>query len=549
MLGYLFAFAAAFTISVEVVFGRFALLEWGANSLVFILIALFSSSLIQLTVAGYSHGGWLVKSLKKLHTWGYTLLQIGMYMTAFMMFLYITNTEANTLARFSIITSILLSWVVVGRKPSLTDLPWLAIIFAACIAIIVRTDPAFMPFLIALLIINSLCQAGRSIIAETHPTYLQASNLFERLRVTGTIMLVTSFAMLCIFFALAALKPETSALAIFQIAPDVSDFLRKETFYAGLFVGVVILPFDIYVNFRATSLLNAERALMLRAFVPLITLLVEYPVSLLSEKMSMASLAPIDIIAGASIICASIGLLWGRKHISASIAQKITDTEDEDLYDPKQAKNDLEVINHTLEFTKGDIKKTGKLLGLSADTVEMLLNDKTHILTTEASRLMNNNFAKKVAYLDALTGLVNKAHFNALFRESLKAKKGGAVLFIDLNKFKPVNDTYGHEAGDEALQVIAQRLQGLAKKGMVISRLGGDEFAVLLPNTTKEAAQEIADKIIEQIELPVTLSSANNAEAQLGASIGLACFPEDGTDADTLLHVADERMYGQKKER
>ncbi len=155
-----------------------------------------------------------------------------------------------------------------------------------------------------------------------------------------------------------------------------------------------------------------------------------------------------------------------------------------------------------------------------------------------------------LAHYDALTELPNRLLFRERLSDMLtRAERHGnvlALLFIDLDRFKPINDTLGHQAGDELLQRVAGRLAGCVRASDTIARLGGDEFTVLLDDLHgPDEAGIIARNILDALERPYIL----HGEAQfISASIGIACYPSDSADAETLLRQADMAMYRAKQE-
>jgi len=156
---------------------------------------------------------------------------------------------------------------------------------------------------------------------------------------------------------------------------------------------------------------------------------------------------------------------------------------------------------------------------------------------------------KDMAYTDPLTQLSNRLGFNeALFRGLRTAKrdnKGLAVLYLDLDRFKDVNDTLGHQAGDQLLCEISNRLQGLVRETDLVARLGGDEFAVILSGITNHhAAAPIAKKMLQHIMLPVEVADKS---VHVGASIGISIYPIDGTESEDLIRKSDIAMYEAKK--
>ncbi|MCB9555327.1 MAG: diguanylate cyclase response regulator [Deltaproteobacteria bacterium] len=156
---------------------------------------------------------------------------------------------------------------------------------------------------------------------------------------------------------------------------------------------------------------------------------------------------------------------------------------------------------------------------------------------------------QSLASSDTLTGLLNQAGFRqqaslALAR-SIRNKTSGALLFIDLDGFKPINDTVGHQAGDEVLRVVAQRLRETVRHTDVIGRVGGDEFAVVLERVDgQDNVRAIADKVLESICQPI---EAMGQVVRVGASIGASMFPRDGMDVERLIQRADTAMYHCKQ--
>ena len=141
---------------------------------------------------------------------------------------------------------------------------------------------------------------------------------------------------------------------------------------------------------------------------------------------------------------------------------------------------------------------------------------------------------------DTLTGLPNRGWFYDQTEGVLQARRdSSAVMVMDLDRFKEVNDTLGHHSGDLLLQAAAHRIRRAVRDGDVVSRLGGDEFAVILPGASREAAAEVAGRIRETLEERFSVSGAT---VDIDASIGIALYPEDATDVSTLLQRADLAM-------
>jgi diguanylate cyclase (GGDEF)-like protein/PAS domain S-box-containing protein len=159
--------------------------------------------------------------------------------------------------------------------------------------------------------------------------------------------------------------------------------------------------------------------------------------------------------------------------------------------------------------------------------------------------------AEQLTYLaehDALTGLYNRRRFQEhLERMISNARRSGAsfaLLYFDLNKFKPINDRFGHRAGDMVLVRISEAVAALVRSGAMLARLGGDEFAILSELSTEEEPVQLAARIADAVAA-IPFSFADKP-VRVSVSIGIALFPRDGVDADELVAHADDAMYQAK---
>jgi len=156
---------------------------------------------------------------------------------------------------------------------------------------------------------------------------------------------------------------------------------------------------------------------------------------------------------------------------------------------------------------------------------------------------------KELAYYDELTGLANRSLFYDRLQLALvHAKRSGssvAVLFIDLDHFKEINDTHGHAAGDKVLKEAAERLAYCVREGDTLCRLGGDEFVAVLPDIlSREVPAQIAARMVKALEKPFFFDSV---ELYVSTSIGIGISPHDGDEVTVLLKNADTAMYSAKK--
>jgi len=168
-----------------------------------------------------------------------------------------------------------------------------------------------------------------------------------------------------------------------------------------------------------------------------------------------------------------------------------------------------------------------------------------------ARRVAAENRAHELAHRDVLTNLANRRQFKKALEATIAAPPGAegihALLLLDLNAFKRINDVYGHPAGDGVLVAVAQRLSRGMREGDLLARLGGDEFAIIAHHLSgPEGATGIAQRIIKSLEAPIDLGSSRH---RIGVGIGIAVIPADGNSAEEILRKADLALYDAKVEK
>lgn len=237
---------------------------------------------------------------------------------------------------------------------------------------------------------------------------------------------------------------------------------------------------------------------------------------------------------------------------------------DHDFFPEEQADvfrgNDLRVLNTGVE------NENEELFGADSNEIRTIVTRKKRLIMPDGRRLLVgcitdiSDFRRAEALVrhhaehDALTDLPNRRHLTKKIEEAAAASgisnNAYAVLLIDLDRFKPINDVYGHTKGDAVLCEIASRLQSVVRKGDTVARIGGDEFAVICTvdtaaETPEEAASNLAGRIITTISGPICIGEDT---FNVGASIGIAICPRDGRNQDELLKSADIAMYKSKRE-
>lgn len=168
-------------------------------------------------------------------------------------------------------------------------------------------------------------------------------------------------------------------------------------------------------------------------------------------------------------------------------------------------------------------------------------------------RKLMEDLVQRMALCDGLTGLPNRTLFHDRIQQGLsQCRRDGtrlALLYLDLDRFKPVNDRLGHQVGDLLLKAVAARLEAMTRQSDTVARLGGDEFAVVLRDMPcRDTAEAVAHKIRDGMAQGFELEGVTET-VFIGASLGLAMFPQDAGDREALIQVADRAMYADKRQK
>jgi len=223
----------------------------------------------------------------------------------------------------------------------------------------------------------------------------------------------------------------------------------------------------------------------------------------------------------------------------------------EDLPMQRAAAQGAEVVDMEMDVVR-DGEKVATILGYAAPLFDEGGRPRGAIGAsldiTERKRAEEQ--IKSLAYHDALTGLPNRRLFQDRLSVAVaQAHRNGqrlAVLYLDLDRFKPVNDSLGHAAGDRLIQDVAERLRTCLREGDTVARLGGDEFTLLLPGVSQVVdAARVAEKVLDTLRVPFQIEGR---EIFATASIGISLYPEDGHDVETLVKNADAAMYRAKQQ-
>ena len=213
---------------------------------------------------------------------------------------------------------------------------------------------------------------------------------------------------------------------------------------------------------------------------------------------------------------------------------------------PVRIKDELMLVLNLDNFERNDAFDENSII--MAKVLANMLGIIFNRLELENQLKEKNQLLEYMSYHDPLTCLPNRRLLEEfaekMFRLAKREKKPLSILFVDLDKFKPINDVYGHQVGDEVLKMVAARLERFTRSNDMVSRFGGDEFVISAYDCSKQDAKAFAERLIKAMEEPMKIDQLT---LQLSASVGIATFPEDGDELTKLIRVADERLYMAKK--
>jgi diguanylate cyclase (GGDEF)-like protein len=186
-----------------------------------------------------------------------------------------------------------------------------------------------------------------------------------------------------------------------------------------------------------------------------------------------------------------------------------------------------------------------KLLATAIAGVTLLV-----LLSGLTAALINQDTARELRRLadhDHLTGLPNRGFISRMIDGSITSgcKSGFALFFVDLDRFKGINDQHGHLAGDHVLRQVADRLRNVVCKPAMVARVGGDEFIILQAGSEPASARILAEAILSAFKQPFEI--AGSPHQTLGVSVGVALYPRDGRDGESILRAADAALYRVKR--
>ncbi|MFT7433295.1 MAG: diguanylate cyclase (GGDEF)-like protein [Alphaproteobacteria bacterium] len=539
--GLILSFITMFFWALHDVSFRFAAVEYKVEPTVFICFTLFVAAFVLIVVAGPGTGG--MATLKRGHTWAYGIFEVLLNIAQMFALIYITTTEMNFLNRTTVIMSLIATWMFFGRKLHLSDIIGGSLVLGGLYYIAEGLDPAIRIQALVCIFFVAFTSVATAMLGEIHPENNGAETVRARSRVAGYVLLVSSFVFLAVTLGVAFLKANAGAVALdFPIIsglPELADFAYKPTFIIALVLGLTVMPIAMYFFFYATKTAKTETFMAVSSTLPFFTYAVEW----LAAKFGFLDISGItsrDLIAGAVIVMGAFLIEYMRHQNIKRKAKAVKKESSNDDYD---------MVNTALRFCDHNLTVVATRLGVPVKDIEKVVEGEGHVsfdVSATKYRTILRNYHRNIATVDPLTGLPNRDALTGAVEGALANKEAFSLVFIDLNKFKPINDTYGHEAGDTILKEVSNRLKNDLSSNAVVSRIGGDEFVIMLRDVNRNESEALMVEILAIIEEDVYLES-EKIDISVGASLGLAVAYEDGDTMDALLKKADKEMYENKE--
>ena len=518
---------------------RVGVANYEAHPIAYTCVITLGAALGLFIVARPGPLGW--ETLRRYETWLYGLLNTAVFALGVAVMLYLSATETSTVLRISAVMAFVLSVLFLNHRMNRLELLCLSLMTSGIVLLLALSEVrgAALVELCSLVVLSGLAQGAQMLVVERHKTNRVATTGAQNLRVTAVVMGVSAGLMALLFLTLGWVKEYVGG-GIWPALPTVHDFFNWPAFVMGTLIGVLVRAPSKYCEFYAAKMISAKYFLAVIALQPLFTAL--YEMSLAStgwlpmRPFTAGDWVAMALVTGGSILMAFSGIKTDKRAHKA---------EQEFILDSAKNKNLHQMVLATLTFCGGSLPRAAKVLGLEVPALKAIIADRQGQLqfTHSLASVIQDNFAQRVAMADPLTGLPSRLQCLTVLKTALKAKQPVAVIYLDLNKFKPINDRLGHSTGDVVLQKVAERIQKNVPKGALVARLGGDEFAIVLKGAHAPRYLEIALTLSQAIQQPMRIKGEDLA---VGASLG-AALAQGRTTAEALLEAADAAMYKHKQ--
>lgn len=547
--GWLHAlFIAVIAYPLGAVSQKFVVSYTDSNILVYTALFMLSSAIALLFVAG--PGELANKTLKRPETWIYSFLQILTLIFGLLIMRYVSATEGVALGLMTGIFTLLISTVFLNQKTNRYELLGVSVILYGFYMIIMAAQipTEAKAFLILFILARGFSQSSQKLITEIHKTNRKAVSFKSQIRVTGFIMAVASFVFLTFLLSVAFIKSGHD-ISFLKPFPYFNDFMDSQVYIFAGCLGLFVVSVSKYCEFFAGKSIGAKYLTSITSlqiiFVYLLELVLARFDLLERTEIDYSVIGALALILFGNFVISMAGFIKDFHFIKKGEKQDTLANLDDNFMEEERDFKLLKLnLSNLLTLYNKDSKKLAQELEVDRITLDNIMSydfDEQKIENKLAKKI--NDFAsQQVGNIDKLTKAYNRYYLDHKADELLKTNNPFKLYFLDLNKFKPINDEYGHDAGDLVLATTIPRLSELEAFNDCVFRVGGDEFVLLQVNNIEE---HLEDLITKTIELPVKY---NDIQLQISTSIGRV-HSNDYDNLESMLKDADELMFEHKKSK
>ena len=547
--GWLHAlFIAVIAYPLGVLIQKFVASYTDSNLLVYTFLLVLSSSITLLLMAG--PGELANKTVRRPETWIYGFMQIVTIFLGILVMKYITATEGVALGLMTGVFTLVLSAMFLHQSLGKLEILGALIIISGFVIVINNTGlPTELNIIVVFLImLRGFSQGCQKIITEIHKTNRKAVSFKSQMRVTGFIMAVASFVFLLFLLLIAFIKLNND-IAVLKSFPNFEDFLDLRLYILAGISGLLVMSISKYCEFYAGKTIGAKYLTSISSIHIVIVCLIELAVSkfnlLEAPNLSGYTIIAVGIILFGNIVITLSGFIKDLNFIKSGEKQDTLANLDDNFVDEEDDFNLVKLnVSNLLALYDNDSKQLAKELDINRVILDNIANYEfgEFKLANKIAHKINKYASAHVSTKDKLTKAYNRYFLEHKSAELLKQNKEFKLYYLDLNKFKPVNDNYGHDVGDYVLTETVSRLNEVAHFINNVYRVGGDEFVLI---QTSNLEKDLSDIIIKCIEQPI---SFKDLVLEISTSIGIS-ISQDFESLEDMLNNADKMMFENKKSK
>jgi len=516
------------------------------NLLAYTCIFMLVSAITLLIMAG--PGELANATLRRFETWLYAILQIISYILFLYSVVYATAAQGAALTMFGGVFIFIFSVIFLRQKANIYEFIGTIIVCISLYLIIAGTDLSIEEKTILTLIVvtRGLVVSFQKIITEVHKTNRKAVSFKSQMRVTGFIMAVASFIYLAFLILIAWFK-QSHSLEFFAPFPHFKDFVNFDMVLFSVFVGVIVVSTTKYCEFYAGKSIGAKYLTSITSLQILFVYLLESTLSkagILEQHIIDHTVVPsLVLILFGNFIISMAGFIKDLKFIKKGEKQDTLANLEDNFIDNETDFNLIKLnLANLLALYDNNSKALSKDIEISRVKLDNIANyeyGELQIKTLTAKKI--NDFASQhVTIKDKLTKAYNRYYLDHKANILFKSEEDFKLYYLDLNKFKPINDIHGHDAGDYVLTKTVSRLNKIKAFKDNVFRVGGDEFVLV---QSKDLEKDLTSLIIETIERPMNFQD-NILETSTSVGVTIS---NNYDNLEEMLKEADSLMYKNKK--